>query len=204
MITQERINGIIGELKVLSGITPGKTLSPTTMTIVDHDRWMGSVWRTYAGENRTQTIIHIRGILLEALSVVKIIGEKENKMDIIVSIETALHGIGFMKETYKDDYYVIAEIDGIIKSTREALDEIREYIENPYKGYNKIYLSEVNSIEEPSDENNHSDSVIQNSDESTSELSDIKMIIDAKKENLKQRRDNIEKRKSEIEIKKKK
>lgn len=121
--TDDRIIQIINNLNVVSQLKPGSTLSTSTMTIVDHTAWSGSVWRTYAGENRNQTIACIKRVFLEALTILKINNQEESNSyrDVKIGLETGILGLLSLKETYKGDYYLIGEIDTIIESTNKEL-----------------------------------------------------------------------------------
>jgi hypothetical protein len=184
MIGQDRINNIINQLKIISGLTPGKTLSTSTMTIIDHNTWSGSAWRTYAGENRKQTIMQIKAIFTEALSIIKLSSNRENNKDVVISIEMGLYGVNSLKETYKDDYYIISEIDDMINNIRHELEEICRQLMDPYSKYTEIYVSEGY-------EDKHYNEHMKESYEDI----DIKSYIECKKESLKQRREDLETRK---------
>lgn len=122
MSGQDRIGKIISDLKVLSLLSTGQTLSSSTMTIIPHNAWSSSVWRRYAGEDRKQTIAHIKGIFTEAITILKF----NYNLDIVNSLEPAIKGFSSLKETYKGDYYTIAEIDRIIEITRKEASALRQ------------------------------------------------------------------------------
>lgn len=117
---------IIGDLVILASITPGKTFSPSSMSIIDHNSWSTTFYRRYNGENRKNSIAHIRGIFIEALNIYSL----DPCNDIIDNINEALKGILNLKETYKGDYYTIAEIDRIVNETKEKLESFKnnEYL----------------------------------------------------------------------------
>lgn len=120
MSGQDRKVRIIADLKVLSILSRGQTLSPSTMTPVYHDSWSTSLFRARAGEDRTKTIAHIKGIFTEALSILSI----DCDQDILNHMEPALKGFAVLKDTYRRDYYTMAEIDRIIDSVRCRLNDI--------------------------------------------------------------------------------
>lgn len=127
MSNTDRVTRITNDLNVISSLIPGSTLSTSTMTIVDHNAWSGSFWRTYARENRTETIIHIKRIFSEAVSILKINfqdREMDYYKDIIVSVETAITGVISLKDTYKGDYYTISEIESIVAAIQKDLEII--------------------------------------------------------------------------------
>src|SRR3972149_10231129 len=103
MSGQDKKNRIISDLSIIASLTPGKTLSNSTMTVIDHNTWSSSIWRRYAGEDRKNTIGTIKGILTEATSFCNLSPSDE----IIVNIEASLTGFSSLKETYKGDYYLI-------------------------------------------------------------------------------------------------
>jgi hypothetical protein len=142
MLSQDRISKLLGDLKILSSLTPGKTISESTMSVIDHNTWSGTFWRTYAGENRKQTVAYVKGILLEALSILKLYDGNSYNNEIFISLETATRGFAFLKETYKGDYYIIADIDSIIESIKKELQIIREYLFD--SRYTQIQRSDYN------------------------------------------------------------
>lgn len=124
MIGQDKITQVITNLKVLSSITPGKTLSTSTMTLVDHASWSGAIWRTYSGENREETIATIKRILQEALSILKLLPDSMSRNDLLISLNTALMGVLSLKDTYKGNYYTVGEINDIVDIMRLELSRI--------------------------------------------------------------------------------
>lgn len=124
MSGQDKRDKILSDLRQLSLLEPGKTLSVSTMTVVDHGSWSSSIWRRYAREDRKQTLAHIRAIFSEALSLL----ELAPSTDLANSFEPALRGVSHLKETYRGDYYVIGEINRIIETTQARLSEVIRYI----------------------------------------------------------------------------
>ena len=100
---------------MLATLQPGQTLSSTSMTIIDHNTWSTSLWRTYSGESRKATIGFIKTIFIEALHLC------ESEPELISEIEAALQGFNNLKETYAGDYPTIGEIETIINTTRTKL-----------------------------------------------------------------------------------
>jgi len=121
MTEQDKNNRIISDLRKLSQLQAGKTLSISDMSIVDHNTWTSTFWRTYSGEDRQKAKDKIGDIIREALSVL----ETNPTTDLLNSFEAALIGIGHLKETYRGDYYFIAEINRIIKIGEDRLEKIK-------------------------------------------------------------------------------
>jgi len=112
---------ILSDLNILSNLSDGHTLSAQTMTIINHKSWSSTLWRTYSGENRKQTISHIKCIFKEALSFLKLSNNLKEDLDIINSLEHAIKGILTLKQTYSDDFYIISDIDQFVNEFREEL-----------------------------------------------------------------------------------
>lgn len=115
---------IIPDLKVIGLITPGMTLSTTTMTLVNHKTWSGAAWRRYSGENRKITVDFIRDLLNEAF-------DSESSEELDFAIENALTGVNNLKETYKDDQNIIIELDLILTSCRDKINKKNVVEEEP-------------------------------------------------------------------------
>ena len=118
MISQDKITKILNNLRLLSSITPGKTLSTSTMTVINHNV-CSSIWRMYSCENRVETLAYIRHILIEVILTLKSSIEEADLYEILISLKTALIGISYLKETYKGDQYTIADIDSVIRLVDE-------------------------------------------------------------------------------------
>lgn len=108
---------ILSYLNVIGTLSAGKTLSTTSMQVIDHNSWTGSIWRKYTGENRATTIDNIKGILNEAIFTLETGPSSEFEMSLI----NALNGFETLIETYKGDYYTQNNI-------QKTLDNIRERI----------------------------------------------------------------------------
>ena len=111
----------LNDLTMIAKITPGMTLSDTTMTLVDHNSWSGSFWRRYSGENRQKTLDHISGILADALGY-----EKFEEIEILTL--QALEGVENLKETYKDDKEFVEKIDRLLVQTRNSIRQKKDGI----------------------------------------------------------------------------
>ncbi len=108
---------IISDLSVIAKLEPGKTLSSSTMTVIDHNAWSTSIWRLSTGENRKNTITTINHILLDAISIYQITPDQ----NLLHHIMLALRGFETLKETYTGDYYTIGDITQIIKTITNKL-----------------------------------------------------------------------------------
>jgi len=121
-MSQDRIIRLLSDLNVLASLRPGLTLSTSTMSVIDHNSWSSSLWRTYNNENRKDTIGFIKTILTEAISILQL----NFSNDLLIAIELALNGFSHLKETYKGDYYTIAEINTIINTIRYQITQISQ------------------------------------------------------------------------------
>jgi hypothetical protein len=108
---------IISDLNVIGTLSAGKTLSSTSMTVIDHNSWSGMLWRTYSGENRKSTIIKIEEVLNEAMFLL----EAAYSSELADSLEQALRGFETLTQTYKGDYYTDAKIHQIIDGINERI-----------------------------------------------------------------------------------
>lgn len=140
MSEQDRKIKLLYNLNVISTLTPGYVLSTSSMTIIDHNSWRTSFWRRYAGENRKDTIAFIKSIFVEALSLISyspvycpqhLQCNCVLRQNIIDGIKCALKGFSCLKETYKGDYYAIAEIDQIITNINLTVNKISAYQSMP-------------------------------------------------------------------------
>lgn len=111
---------ILSDLKTVSLIKPGQTLSMKDMSIVDHTSWAGALSRFRNREDHTKTISGIESIFEATLTLLKTVFDVE----VSQSLEAALKGFENMKETYKGKYYIIGDINRITESTRGSLVEI--------------------------------------------------------------------------------
>lgn len=117
---------IISNLLLLSTLEAGKTLSTSSLTIIDHGSWSSSFWRRYSGENRALTIEFIKGIFLDAINCL----DSNYSQELFDKILNALAGFASLKETYKDDATIVAEINNIISSTHGKLFVLKQIYDN--------------------------------------------------------------------------
>lgn len=110
----------IRNLAIISTITSGKTLCVTSMTVVSHNSWSSSFYRTYNGENRKNTLETIKRIILEGIE----LSNKFPEEQVYYHIENALIGLSNLKETYKDDFYIVSDIDTFLETVRKPSAEI--------------------------------------------------------------------------------
>ena len=125
------IDQIISNLEVIKSIVPGKTLSTSTMTLIDHKTWSTAGWRWYAGESRKTTIAFIDAIFIGAINYITKI-DSSKSMTVISSIKAALDGFMNLRETYSGDAATITEIEKINYERREDLKKVEAdiYTEN--------------------------------------------------------------------------
>lgn len=156
---EERVSKIIKDLTTISMLLPGKTLSSSSMTIIDHNSWTTTLWRTYSGENRKETIQFIMGILYEAINIYLL----SPNVVLGTAIDSALDGFETMKETYKTDYYIIADIDSTLRDIRDKLNSVdisRLFSENKLSHLSKKknsddgFSSNISEMVEISNRNN--------------------------------------------------
>lgn len=113
---------VISDLRVISLLQPGQTLSPKLMSILDHKAWFTTIWRTAQNENRDTTVDHIHKILREALYILEY--DPYIDQNLITNIKLALNGIKSLRDTYFDTCYVIFDINKIISYTTINLELI--------------------------------------------------------------------------------
>lgn len=117
MSDQNSILKILSDLNVIGSLSPGKTLSTTSMQIIDHNSWTGSIWRRYTGENRAGTIEKIKGILNEAIFVL----ETSPSSELETSLHKALTGFESLIETYGGDYYTQNKIQNTLDTINDRI-----------------------------------------------------------------------------------
>ena len=120
MSNNDKYHKIILELNIVSNLSSGKTLSTSSMSIIDHTYWSSSIWRTVSGENRQNTISHIKGILNESILLL----ELNYNEDLSSALNSSLNGFLSLKDTYKGDYYLIADIEKTSSSIKNRLDKL--------------------------------------------------------------------------------
>lgn len=95
------------KLVKIASITPGKTLSTSTMEILDSKSWYNS----FLGDNPNHVVTFIKNILIEAIDFYKL--EKSN--DFLSLIESGFEGLKALSKTYPDDYYLIGGINKFMR-----------------------------------------------------------------------------------------
>jgi hypothetical protein len=90
----------LGDLQI------GDTFSSTTQTIISHRTWATSLWRTYQGENRTQTMNYIVSVLEEAMDRFQLHPEEATMHRLL----RAVQGLARLQFTYASDEALSAVI----------------------------------------------------------------------------------------------
>lgn len=90
----------------LGDIQIGDTFSSTTQTIISHRTWATSLWRTYQGENRTQTMNYIVSVLEEAMDRFQLHPEEATMHRLL----RAVQGLARLQFTYASDEALSAVI----------------------------------------------------------------------------------------------
>jgi hypothetical protein len=117
---------ILSDLKIISEIRSGYTLSPTTMSIIDHNSWSTSFWRSYSGETRKNTIATIKTIFNDAIRLLEI----DPTQELILAIDEGLRGFGNLRDTYREDYLLIAELNRITDDISRRIKDIGDKMAN--------------------------------------------------------------------------
>ena len=65
---QENKNKIVQNLTLLGSLTAGKTLSTSSLSVIDHNSWSSSIYRAYTGEDRKKTFTLCQSILQDAVN----------------------------------------------------------------------------------------------------------------------------------------
>lgn len=110
-------NEIISNLKIIASLQPGKTLSTTTMTIINHDSWLTPLWRGLMREDKDETITFIKNYLFKVLDKYHVDKDK----DILDTLYEALDGFANLKSTYAGYSDVTNRIDNIITEISGSL-----------------------------------------------------------------------------------
>lgn len=108
---------ILSNLNIIATLTIGKTLSTTSMQVIDHNSWATSIWRKYRKENRAITIDKIKEIINDGMSILESLPSEE----IITSLINALNGFETLADTYKSDYYTENNIRNFLVASRERM-----------------------------------------------------------------------------------
>jgi hypothetical protein len=121
---------IVSALAQLSTLQAGQTISvgkSGNVTISKHRTW-GEMVGYRNTDHRKQALAYIRGIFTQALTLLR----TNPSDDLMNSFEPALKGVITLKETYKGDFYTIAEIDRIIDLTKRELAQVlQQLLMNP-------------------------------------------------------------------------
>lgn len=125
IIGDKQKSKIIENLRILSEIEIGDTLSTSTMKKIHHNSWSSSLWRTYAGENRSDTVQYIKGLLNETIFVMEFCDD-ELCFLLHDELEKALKGVLNLSVTYERDYYTVSEIERITSTTKYKAHNITE------------------------------------------------------------------------------
>lgn len=96
MYDEEKLWQIIDRL---GDLQIGDTFSSTTQTIISHRTWATSLWRTYQGENRTQTMNYIISVLEEAMDRFQLHPEEVTMHRLL----RAVQGLARLQFTYAND-----------------------------------------------------------------------------------------------------
>lgn len=120
------------KLKLLSKLDVGKTLSSSSLEILDHNAWSTTFWRKYAGESRSDTLNAISKIFKEAL--VEFSDREKTileQLELKEEINRAIEGVRNLKVTYKADANVILQVEGIISEVNLAVtDQVEQWLSN--------------------------------------------------------------------------
>ena len=135
---------IVSDLNVIGTLSVGKTLSASSMAIVDHNSWTGALWRTYSRENRTTTMAKIEEILNDAVFAL----ETNYSIELASALDKALLGFETLTETYKGDYYTFGKVRQIIEKIRlrmAPVDDVtvEQYITDVVQQQIEIIAQEV-------------------------------------------------------------
>ena len=123
MAEQNSMLKIISDLNVISKLTAGKTLSTTSMQIIDHGSWSGALWRRYNGEKRSITVDKIRDILNDAMFALEMATSTSSELE--TSLEGALIGFTTLIDTYDGDYHTQVKVQGALDSIRARLTALK-------------------------------------------------------------------------------
>jgi len=107
------------KVDLIGQIVPGKTISTSTTSLVDHSSWFTSLSRTYWRESRNETLAWIETVLVDGVMAEDIRPDQ---------IERALLGLENLKKTYKNDFYTIAEISRLISKIDTSLKKNRPFL----------------------------------------------------------------------------
>lgn len=108
---------LIDKLKIISDITEGKTLSTFrgNLSLLDHNSWYTTFWRTGTRENKDKTISCIKEIMDEALNYL-------DDDDMRAHMYAAIEGMERLKKTYTDYIDRIVRLDKLIIHYKHVLE----------------------------------------------------------------------------------
>ena len=113
---QDRIN-------LIENLKEGYTISVKNKTLVYHNSWYTTIWRTYSGENRNITLEYIKNTIIEMIN---------NK----IKISKAVIGFLTLNETYKKDKNFIVSF---LNVKDKLILELSNYFKKIYYDLNIIY-----------------------------------------------------------------
>jgi ankyrin repeat protein len=126
---------LLKKLEILATIKEGQTISTYgTLSIIEHNAWSTTFWRTYARENRQKTINYIKSILDDAMDHI-------DNLVVRNLVIKAMQGVSNLKFTYKDDlkivdailillnsYHCLLEPVDITSNTQSSIEEMIQII----------------------------------------------------------------------------
>jgi hypothetical protein len=116
------MDNLIKKLEVIASLTEGMTLSTSQFpTLISHNSWSTTIWRTYSREDRQKTVLYIRDILDAAVTLLKALSE-EQQVELKSHIVSALKGFETLKLTYKGDFTTLGLITSIIDNVTSLLN----------------------------------------------------------------------------------
>jgi hypothetical protein len=101
---------IVSDLKVLSRLRSGQTLSTSSMSIMEHNTWGTWMYRRFSRESKTETVNFVVNLLTTALE----FAENNKDYEIINLIKDSLSGFMSLQDTYKDDQVIVEKIANIV------------------------------------------------------------------------------------------
>jgi hypothetical protein len=112
---------LLYKLSLVSDITAGKTIStsdPDHWYLLEHKSWSSSIWRTYSGEKRKDTVEEIEKLFKECFQLLS----ENTDQEIIDALRKARFGFSMLKNTYEKDYSIIGKIESILQDSEKALE----------------------------------------------------------------------------------
>lgn len=108
---------LLDKLKVISDITEGKTLSTYrgNISLLDHNSWYTTIWRTASRENKNKTILCIKEIMDDGIVH---LDEPEIRQYMYAAIE----GMERLKKTYTDFIDIVIKLDSMIIYYKNVLE----------------------------------------------------------------------------------